>query len=170
MPAEEIERAALLAAPEELDGSLDGLREPVDVEDADMAPTHTSWMGCWPDGEARLTRGTADRPSAAVCREQSLELGGEYGRPDIRMRNENSAGIFVCAIENSVWASDGEGHLAWRLKGPDRGDSLSAFPCSDPCLDYALTGRPATVSKADRDAAGEILAPAVSKHTSTIGS
>ncbi len=52
-------------------------------------------------------------PSTLVRREKSLELHGEYGRLDIWMLNENSDGGFVCAVENKVWASEGEGQLAW---------------------------------------------------------
>ncbi len=47
-------------------------------------------------------------------REKSLEFHGEYGRLDIWMRNEDVN--FVCAIENKVWASEGEGQLAWSRK------------------------------------------------------
>ena len=69
MPAEEVEQAALLGALEELDGSLDVLRELLDGEDADIvlalgrvsrrtAPTSCGWMGCWPNGGTRLTCST----------------------------------------------------------------------------------------------------------------
>ena len=54
---------------------------------------------------------TAHRPSTVVRREKSLELDGEYGRVDIWMLNVDAN--FVCAIENKVWASEGEGQLAW---------------------------------------------------------
>ena len=53
----------------------------------------------------------ADRPSTTVRREKSLELDGEYGRLDIWMLNVDAN--FVCAVENKVWASEGEGQLAW---------------------------------------------------------
>ena len=53
----------------------------------------------------------AHRPSTTVRREKSLELDGEYGRLDIWMLNVDAN--FVCAIENKVWASEGEGQLAW---------------------------------------------------------
>ena len=53
----------------------------------------------------------AHRLSTVVRREKSLELDGEYGRLDIWMLNVDAG--FVCAIENKVWASEGEGQLAW---------------------------------------------------------
>ena len=56
----------------------------------------------------------AHRPSTVVRREKSLELHGEYGRLDIWMLNESAN--FVCAIENKVWAPEGEGQLAWYRK------------------------------------------------------
>lgn len=56
----------------------------------------------------------ADRSSTTVKREKSLELDGGYGRLDIWIRNESAN--FVCAIENKVWASEGEGQLAWYRK------------------------------------------------------
>lgn len=54
------------------------------------------------------------RPSTMVQREKGLELDGEYGRLDVWMLNESAN--FVCAIENKVWASEGEGQLAWYRK------------------------------------------------------
>ena len=173
MPAEEVEQASLLGALEELDGSLDELRELLDGEDVDMALALgrleedgadldrldgmlAQWRGevdvfdalrlhgdeqfhsnllAWlldprgnhglgdlflqgflaESGAARAIR-AADRPSTVVRREKSLELDGEYGRLDIWVLNETSDGGFVCAIENKVWASDGEGQLAWYRK------------------------------------------------------
>ena len=61
-------------------------------------------------GAPRAIR-AADRPSTTVRREKSLELDGEYGRLDIWMLNVGAN--FVCAVENKVWASEGEGQLAW---------------------------------------------------------
>ena len=61
-------------------------------------------------GASRAIR-AADRPSTIVRREKSLELDGEYGRLDIWMLNVGAN--FVCAVENKVWASEGEGQLAW---------------------------------------------------------
>ena len=61
-------------------------------------------------GAARAIR-AVHRPSTVVRREKSLELHGEYGRLDIWMFNGDAN--FVCAIENKVWASEGEGQLAW---------------------------------------------------------
>ena len=56
----------------------------------------------------------AHRPSTVVRREKSLELHGEYGRLDIWMLNVDAN--FVCAVENKVWAPEGEGQLAWYRK------------------------------------------------------
>ena len=53
----------------------------------------------------------ANRPSTIVRRERSLELDGGYGRLDIWMLNQEAN--FVCAVENKIWASEGEGQLAW---------------------------------------------------------
>ena len=64
-------------------------------------------------GASRAIR-AADRPSTVVRREKSLEFHGEYGRLDIWMRNV--AANFVCVVENKVWASEGEGQLAWYRK------------------------------------------------------
>ena len=61
-------------------------------------------------GAPRAIR-AAHRPSTTVWREKSLELHGEYGRLDIWMLNVGAN--FVCAVENKVWASEGEGQLAW---------------------------------------------------------
>ena len=63
-------------------------------------------------GAPRAIR-AADRPSTTVQREKGLELDGEYGRLDIWLLNESADVDFVCAIENKVWASEGEGQLAW---------------------------------------------------------
>ena len=54
------------------------------------------------------------RPSTVVQREKSLECDGEYGRLDVWMINESAN--FVCAVENKVWATEGEGQLAWYRK------------------------------------------------------
>ena len=51
------------------------------------------------------------RSSTVVRREKSLEFHGEYGRLDIWMLNVDAD--FVCAVENKVWAPEGEGQLAW---------------------------------------------------------
>ena len=170
MPAEEVEQAALLGALEELDGSLDVLRELLDGEDADIVlalgrleedGADLVWLDGllaeWRDevdvfyalrlhgdeqfhsnllawlldprgshglgdfflqrflveiGAPRAIR-AADRPSTTVQREKGLELDGEYGRLDIWLLNESADVDFVCAIENKVWASEGEGQLAW---------------------------------------------------------
>ena len=56
----------------------------------------------------------SDLPSTVVRREKSLELDGDYGRLDIWMLNVDAE--FVCAVENKVWASEGEGQLAWYRK------------------------------------------------------
>ena len=64
-------------------------------------------------GASRAIR-AADRPSTIVRREKSIELDGDYGRLDIWMLNQEAN--FVCAVENKVWASEGEGQLAWYRK------------------------------------------------------
>lgn len=64
-------------------------------------------------GASRALR-AADWPSTIVRREKSIELDGEYGRLDIWVLNQEAN--FVCAVENKVWASEGEGQLAWYRK------------------------------------------------------
>ena len=68
-------------------------------------------------GASRAIR-AADGPSTIVRREKSLELDGEYGRLDIWMLNDSAN--FVCAVENKVWASEGEGQLAWYRRAQAR--------------------------------------------------
>ena len=57
---------------------------------------------------------TADRPLTRVSREEHLNYEGESGRLDILM--QNSRANYVCAIENKVWAPEGENQLAWYRK------------------------------------------------------
>ena len=51
----------------------------------------------------------ADRPATRVAREFHLNGEGESGRLDILIRN--SRANYVCAIENKVWAREGENQL-----------------------------------------------------------
>ena len=53
----------------------------------------------------------ADRPATTVAREVHLDNAGESGRLDIRI--ENSGANYVCAVENKVWAREGENQLPW---------------------------------------------------------
>lgn len=119
-----------------LDGMLAQWREEVDVFDAlrlhgdeQFHSNLLAWLldprGSHGLGDYFLQRflaasgapgaiGAAHRPSTVVRREKSLEFHGEYGRLDIWMRNASAN--FVCAVENKVWASEGEGQLAWYRK------------------------------------------------------
>ena len=56
----------------------------------------------------------ADRPATRVAREVHLNYEGESGRLDILI--ENSRANYVCAIENKVWAREGENQLPWYRK------------------------------------------------------
>ena len=55
-----------------------------------------------------------DRPATRVAREVHLNYEGESGRLDILI--ENSSANYVCAIENKVWAREGENQLPWYRK------------------------------------------------------
>ncbi len=64
-------------------------------------------------GAARAVRASA-RMGTTVRREHYLELDGGNGRLDICIRNEQAK--FLCAVENKVWASEGENQLAFYRK------------------------------------------------------
>ena len=56
----------------------------------------------------------ADRPATRVAREVHLNDEWESGRLDILI--QNSRANYVCAIENKVWAREGENQLPWYRK------------------------------------------------------
>ena len=62
----------------------------------------------------RLPILAADRPATTVAREFHLNYEGESGRLDILI--QNSRANYVCAIENKVWAREGENQLPWYRK------------------------------------------------------